>query len=289
MIGLFAACAAHAQDPSQEPPETPVEEIFVEGRSLEVVAAQFVEEVAAPARARGLARWDGLVCIGVVNFEAEAAHLIIDRMSDVARDLGLELGQPGCEPNLVVVGTTDGRGVADAMVRRHRKQFFRFGYSRSNAGSGALERFRTSDEPVRWWHVSLPIVVTTGEVAVRLPGRGSWSPPAGCTSRRHGLDFRSCDLITDRLMRLVIVVDVDSLPALTYAQFADYLTMIGLAQIDDQGDWGPFDTVLNVMEDPAGVSGLTTWDLAYLQSLYSGEDERISPRDQAERLVTRLR
>lgn len=287
--GLAATLAAPAFAQETGPPPTRVDDVVVEGRPLESVARSFVEEVSAPARTRGLARWDGVVCIGVVNFQTEAAHLIIDRMSDVARDLGVDLGEPGCDPNLVVAGTTDGRGMADAMVRRHRQHFFRFGYTRSNAGSGALERFRTSDAPVRWWHVSLPIVVTTGEVAVRLPGRGPWSPPAECSSRRHGLDFRRCDLISDRLMRLVIIVDVDALPSLTYAQLADYLTMIGLAQIDDQGEWDRFDTVLNVIEDPAGVTGLTTWDLAYLDALYAGEDERISARDQADRLVTRLR
>jgi hypothetical protein len=288
-IGVVAVCASPAFTQEVEPPLTRVDDVVVEGRSLESVAQAFVEEVSAPARTRGLARWDGVVCIGVVNFQADAAHLIIDRMSDVARDLGVELGEPGCDPNLVVAGTTDGRAMADSMVRRHRQHFFRFGYTRSNPGSGALERFRSSDAPVRWWHVSLPIVVTTGEVAVRLPGRGSWSPPAECTSRRHGLDFRGCNLISDRLMRLIIIVDVDALPALTYAQLADYLTMIGLAQIDDQGEWNRFDTVLNVIQDPSGVSGLTVWDMAYLDGLYSGEDERISARDQADRLVTRLR
>jgi hypothetical protein len=287
-VGLTAVLASPTLAQDAETP-TRVDDVVVEGRPLESVARSFVEEVSAPARTRGLARWDGVVCIGVVNFEAEAAHLIIDRMSDVARDLGVDLGEPGCDPNLVVAGTTDGRGMAESMVSRHRQQFFRFGYTRSNAGSGALERFRTSDAAVRWWHVSLPIVVTTGEVAVRLPGRGPWAPPPECTSRRHGLDFRGCDLISDRLMRLIIIVDVDALPSLTYAQLADYLTMIGLAQIDDQGEWDRFDTVLNVLEDPSGVSGLTTWDLAYLDGLYSGEDERISARDQADRLATRLR
>lgn len=288
-LAFGMAVPAAAQDTSDDPPATRVDDVVVHGRTLDAVAESFVEAVSAPARTRGLARWDDVVCIGVVNFQAEAAHLIIDRMSEVARDLGVALGDPGCEPNLVIAGTTDGRGMADAMVGRHRQHFFRFGYTRSNAGSGALERFRTSDAPVRWWHVSLPIVVTTGAVAVRLPGRGPWAPPEECSSRRHGLDFRGCDLISDRLMRLVIIVDVDALPSLTYAQLADYLTMVGLAQIDDQGEWGVFDTVLNVIEDPAGVSGLTTWDLAYLDALYAGEDERISARDQAERLVERLR
>ena len=90
-VGLTAVLASPTLAQDAETP-TRVDDVVVEGRPLESVARSFVEEVSAPARTRGLARWDGVVCIGVVNFEAEAAHLIIDRMSDVARDLG---SQPG--------------------------------------------------------------------------------------------------------------------------------------------------------------------------------------------------
>lgn len=281
--------AALAQEAPGAPPETRVDDVVVPGQALEVVAERFVEAVSAPARTRGLARWDGAVCLGVVNFQADAAHLIIDRMSEVARELGVELGAPGCEPNLVIAGTTDGAGMAREMVDRHRRAFFRYGYTRSNAGSAALETFQSSDAAVRWWHVSLPINVETGLPAVKLPGLGYASIPSNCRIIRHGANYQFCDGITDRLMRLVVIVDVEALPVLTYPQLADYLTMIGLAQIDPGGDWSGFDTVLNVIGDPAATSGLTPWDLAYLDALYSGENERIDADEQAGRLVERLR
>ena len=163
------AAPASPDESLQDPPATTIDGIVVLGGDLEALAEQFVTGLSAPARNRGLARWDDEVCLGVVNFRAEVANLIIDRISDVARGLEIELGEPGCEPNVVIAGTIDAPGLARGMVGRYRSKFFRYGYTASNRGSAALEVFQTSDAPVRWWHLSLPIVVDTGAPAMRLP------------------------------------------------------------------------------------------------------------------------
>ena len=133
---LFQVAPVLAQDTPSDPilPETRVDDIIVDGRPLEVIAEEFVTTISAPPRRRGLARWSDTVCIGVVNFRNDIAHLIIDRISEVAESLDIRLGEPGCEPNLVIAGTDDASALAEEMVRRYRRPFFRYGYTRSNRG-----------------------------------------------------------------------------------------------------------------------------------------------------------
>ncbi len=284
---LLQVAPALAQNTPTDPtlPESRVDDIVVDGRPLEVIAEEFVATLSAPPRSRGLARWSGTVCIGVVNFRNDVAHLIIDRISEVAEDLDIRLGQPGCKPNLVIAGTDDASGLAREMVRRYRRPFFRYGYTRSNRGSGALAAFQTTDAPVRWWHMSLPINTIDGSPAIRLPGQGYWVSP--CAGSRRG--SRTCDAITDHLTRLIIIIDIDRVAGRTVAQLADYLTLVALAQIEPDAGYSAFNTVLNLFDPDLQVTGLTDWDLIYLNALYSGEDERLDPREQAARMVPALR
>lgn len=280
------AATASPDDSPQDPPPTTVDDVVVVGGALEAQAEEFVSRLAAPARRRGLARWEGEVCLGVVNFRAEVAHLIIDRITDVARELEMELGEPGCEPNVVIAGTTDAPRLARDMVGRYRSNFFRYGYTSSNRGSAALQAFQTSDAPVRWWHVSLPIVVETGAAAIRLPGR---DPVEAKCRTRSGYWARNCDEVTDRIMRMITIVDIDGLESVNLAQLADYLTLIALAQIEPDADYSGFDTVLNLFDPAIEVSGLTEWDMIYLRALYSGEAEHLTPDEQARRMLPELR
>lgn len=265
---------------SQEP--TRVDDIVVDGR-LDALALEFVGSLAAPARERGLARWEREVCLGAVNFRGDVAHQLVDHISDVARDIGVELGEPGCSPNVLIIGTTDGRALATELVRRQRRQF-RYGYTQSNRGGRALEVFQTSDAPIRWWHISLPYNVETGEVAIRLPGRGPVDWPCPVNRGR-----RFCNAVTDRLIRSLIIVDVEALPDVGFVQLADYLSVLTLAQVEPDSDYAAFDTVLKVLQEPQEVAGLTEWDRNYLRALYSGGSQRLDPREQAAALADRMR
>lgn len=286
---LLGGQAIAQSDPStrsspQEPPATTLDDVVVAGDRLEELAREYVESLAAPARGRGLARWESRVCLGVENFHPETAHQLLDHISRVAGDLGVALREPGCAPNVMIMGTSDGRALASAMVDRQRRAF-RYGYTRSNRGSRALETFRTSDAAIRWWHISLMYIAGTDTIAIRLPGRGPVSIP--CLQRNGGA--RHCNQVNDRIVRAWIIVDLEALPKLSFQQFGDYLSMIVLAQVEPETDYSDFDTVLNVLNDPSRATGLTEWDRAYLRALYSGESERLDPSEQAEALADELR
>lgn len=269
-LALAAGLLSQAPAPVQDPAGGAVAQlgdVVVEGRRLRSVVQDFVGEVTAPATSnRGPARWNGPVCIGVVNLRAEVAQYIVDRASDVARELGLEAGEPGCAANVLIIAAADGQAVADGIVEERRRAFVPGG-SGMNRSLSALEDFRTSDAPVRWWHVSAPVDSETGQLATRMPGQDA---PQTAVSRasRIRTDIR------DDMFRAIIIVDITKVESLTLPQLADYCTLIALAQVDPQADVASFETILNVFIDPT-ISGLTSWDRDYLGALYAIEQNRL--------------
>ena len=295
VLAVPAAAQGRAGAPVQDIPSTTLDEIIVPGRRLEEAVQAYVESLSAPARMRGLARWNGEICLDVVNLQADAETEVASRIRGVGTALDLEVVEEDCEPNLVVIGSEDGPALANAMVDRFRRQFFRFSSPRSNRGAAALEAFRSSKAPVRWWHVSLPVHAVTGQPMVKMFGEPPPSPPchtrstatsdlsvAGIGGSRTG---PSCNAVTDRILGLWIVVDVEAAEGLSWAQLSDYLAFVAMAQVDPEGDLSGYDTVLNLFQEPDLVSGMTTWDESYLMALYAGRNERIDPREQRTRMV----
>lgn len=269
-LALAAGLLAQTPDPVQDPAGGAVAQlgdVVVEGRRLRSVVQDFVGEVTAPATSnRGPARWNGPVCIGVVNLRAEVAQYIVDRASDVARELGLTAGEPGCTANVLIIAAADGQAVAEGIVEERRRAFVPGGSGMTRPLS-ALEDFRTSDAPVRWWHVSTPVDSETGQLATRMPGQEA---PQTAVSRasRIRTDIR------DDMFRAIIIVDITKVESLTLPQLADYCTLIALAQVDPKAEVASFETILNVFIDPT-ISGLTSWDRDYLTALYGIEQNRL--------------
>lgn len=83
------------------PQTTRLDDVIVNARSLSETVEAFVETVTAPVPGHGPARWNRRVCVGVVNFQREAAQVIADRVSDVALSVGLDPGEPGCSPTVI--------------------------------------------------------------------------------------------------------------------------------------------------------------------------------------------
>lgn len=274
---LAAALLAAAQTP-QSPPATTAQEptaipdVVVEGRTLREFTRDFVAEVGAPPRRRGLARWNRRVCVGVVNLQFDAAQYLADRVSTVAESLGVEAREPGCDPNVVVIFTEDGAAMAQALVGENRRAF-RMGIGGVDRGNVGLRDFQETDAPVRWWHVSVPTHEDTNQVAVRLPGRG---PPI-----IRIMGSRLNNEIEDHLNKAMIIVDVDGLEGTTFAQLSDYIAFVSLAQVDPDAEVAGYDTILNLFGNPSAPQGLTDWDMSYLTALYSTHSRRINPGAQA--------
>jgi hypothetical protein len=271
--GLIPAAAMAQQTPSLSE-ETEVEDIVVPGVPLREQVETFVDDVTAPAPGWGPARWDerGGICVGVVNLRRDAAQALADRVSAVALDLGLSVGEPGCNPNVLIIATDDAPALAAAMIERSPNAF-RPRYSGAARRPSALKAFATSDRAVRWWHVSMPVIRDTGRPAVRLPNQ---SPPM---ISRSGSSMTTS--ITNRLLRAYVIVDVNQAEAISFTQLADYVAMVTFAQIDPDAEVTAYPTILNLFDNPNIAPGLTDWDHAYLGALYGAEMNQRHPNAQA--------
>jgi len=276
LIGVVLALSATVASAQDAEEAYRVDDVVVEGRRLEEVARAFVREVVLPAGDRGAARWNVGVCVGAANFQPEVAQYLVDRVSEVARELGLTAEEPPCDPSILIIGTADGAEFAREFVAR-RPKLFVMGGSGMDQGYSALRRFETADVPVRWWHVSVPVDDETGTIAVRLPGVAAQLTPDSALGTeesmapvlRRNYASRLREPLRDVLLRSLIIVDVDRLNGVTLEQLADYVAFVALAQVDPEADLSQFDTILNLFTPGGSSVGLSRWDLAYLESLYS--------------------
>lgn len=298
ILMLMTGPAALAQDPAQYPAQTPapppavasspqdeptaLSDILVEGRSVEAQAERFVAEASRPVPGRGLARWRGPVCIGVVNFRRDLAEQIADGLARTGGALGVPIADGDCDANILIVGAADAREVASGWVEREYREF-RPNIARATLSRERLTHFMTADVPVRWWAISRPAYfdVVLGRAAP-TNGRGSAAISVHAYTRK--------DLhIRDDLQRIVVILDVEKLGTVGFDDLVAYLTMVSFAQIDMTADMDGFDTVLNLFDDGYSGAGLTRWDQAYIRSLYDApRDLRIEAEDQPRLLIGRL-
>jgi hypothetical protein len=267
------------------------EEVVVRGLRLSEVefdlpeyVREFVAEVAAVPMGAGFARWKRSVCVGVNNLEPTAAQYIADRVSILAAEVGLEPGEPGCTPNVVIIFAVNAKDLAGQLVE-NEPRFFRptMGECCTQLGLAALDEFAESDNAVRWWHVSAPVSAMTGQIAMAGPTSAAFEYPtfsvAGPSRIHNG--------IVDVLQHALILVDASKLSGKSWQQIGDYLAVISLAQIDLNTDPAGFDSILNLFTNGAAYSGLTDWDRSFVQSLYDIDLERL-PQLQRNQLVARI-
>ncbi len=288
--------------PSQQDPNaTRLPGVEVTGRPTPAAVRDFVDRVAAPAMGRGLGRWMGQVCPGVVNMETMAAQAVVDRISNVAADLNIKTGAPGCAPNIIVIVTPDAQGVAQAFAAQHPK-IFRQNVTGLDRGTAAFREFRTGDQPVRWWSLSIPVDSMTGQRAVRIPGDPTGMIVDAGIAAALGCNPDDCIIgaapiiyanapsrlrtqIVDNLFKTIIFVDVDKIGEVNTRQLGDYLAFVSLAQINGQAETSNFDTILNLFTG-GGQKGLTAWDRSYLSAIYASRPERISLGAQADAVAS---
>jgi hypothetical protein len=244
-------------------------------------AQQFVDTVAtSPAGAR-LARWDAPVCISVAGMRGEVAQAIIDRIADVSTEAGIEIGTTGCAPNVLIIATDNGRETADALVANWRSRF-RPPVDNTNMGLNALERFRTSDAAVRWWHLSAPVDIDTGMITARVAG----DPPPQTVVRNLSRTRSQSHYV---MAWVTVVLDLSKIDGVPLPALADYLAMVSMAQVDPRSDYTGQETILNLFQDPANAPGeMTDWDHDYLKALYTARTDRATATSQEQAVANEL-
>ncbi|MGQ3040440.1 MAG: hypothetical protein ACT6TH_02395 [Brevundimonas sp.] len=292
VILLAAPQTAFAQDGSAAPPAsrsdapreeaTALDDVVVNAPTLEQQALRFTEEASNRVPGRGLARWAGPVCIGVFNLQRSAAEQIADGLAHVGGEHGVPIADGACEPNILIVGAADGRALAAEWVARERREF-RPNITDATLSQRHLDAFVASDAPARWWAISRPAYYDV------LTGRRYLTC---CGMIKLPVLNRSLQSARTRddLQRLIVILDVSQLEQVRPENLIAYLSLVVFSQVDLEADLSGYDTVLNLFGEGYAGAGLSSWDQAYLETLYaSPEDLRINAHRQAQRLARRIR
>lgn len=251
---LFCAQPTLAQEDS-----TTVDELTISGQkpqTREEKIDKFVETATVKTPTGQIGRWDKEICVSIDNIKPEYADAIQGRITSMALELGLTTGPPGCKPNIFILGTIDGNAATKQLIKDHKK-FFRDDEWTISVGQDKLEKFASSNLPVRSWFV-VKRVTRDGKpyrVGSTIEGRGR----IGSTVRA---DFSHAFLVVD-----VSRIEVSLVPLLP-----DYVAMVALSQINLEAELPEVPTVLNIFtENAERPSGLTDWDHGYLRGLYSAK------------------
>lgn len=265
-----------AQQPASAPDSegTTVDSLVVTARPAPEASAieAFVATVADETGSKRLGRWDRKVCPGVMGFRPQYAQLILDRIAASAVEIGLEVGEPGCKPNIIIFGTADSDALTRDLVKEYPSAFAKYDDG-IRATKASFEAFMASKAPIRWWHVTRRTTADGqqynrgDQVRVRSVGRLS-------VGTRDDFD------------RVIIVMDVTRMGRLRMSSLADYIAMVGLAQIDPEAEITGVSSVLNLFSDRAAgvepVAAMTEWDKAYLKGLYGAKRDARRGTDQQE-------
>lgn len=218
-----------------------------------------------------LMRWDHPVCPLVAGLTREQGEFVLQRLSDIARSANAPLGQETCKANLFVI-VAKKPDVFLKLLWRRRPLLFD-----TRNGVAPVKRFIETPRPVRVWYntqdisadgetagsFSLVLVASTG-LSMRAIEYPTFTSPSSLGSR-----------LTRQVVRnigsAIVVIDAKQIDGLNFGQLADYVGLVGLAQInlDRNLEQSP-PTILRVFST-AGASPpeMTVWDRALLHSLYS--------------------
>ena len=285
ILGLALAGPALAQTPPVQDAQDDgtVEGVVVTAPQKEMIEA-FVADVSEAAVGRDqLGRWDRKICPGVTGLNPRYARFFNDRLAMAAFGVGLDVGEPGCRANILIVMTDDGRRTAREIVR-HNGRWMDKHNDEGTRGRRALKEFTESTRPIRWWHVT-HTVAEDGTPIIHDP-----EGPQQITVRGTGRLHKGT---TQNFHRMVIVVDFKAAGPVPLGALADYVAMVALAQFDPKADTSRYPTILNLFADRArgreAASGLTSWDKSYLAGLYGARREAPNVRTQQRDITREMR
>ncbi|HSC07070.1 MAG TPA: hypothetical protein VLD59_09615 [Steroidobacteraceae bacterium] len=234
-----------------------LESVTVEAQRERITkqVSQFVTSIVLPARHESLARWQVPICLGVAGLPPTGNEFVKKRISQIAADSGVPLGSQGCAFNFVVVVTSDPETLLKEWWAADPRLFNR------DRGVGGVKRLISAELPVRVWYNAC-------SVAPGLAKHFEMSGYARCNTGELGSRLTWGSVRT--IYSVIEVVDLEHIVGLTYGQVADYVSMVGLAQIRENPELGDAPTILGLFAQGSAdrPEALSHFDQAFLRSVY---------------------
>jgi hypothetical protein len=243
-------------------------------RVLREKVHRFVAAVLVRPTDETLWRWNTPVCPLVAGLPRPFGEFILRRISKAAADARAPLAGSVCHPNLLVIGTN----VPDLLLKKWLKREPLM-YDTRN-GFEPIKRFLDSKRPVRvWYNTDLgcedggPVSRGSSELAigsmVKLQG-GDISFTPGAPTCADGIDTHLNYADTRAIFSALVVIDGRQMKKVDIQQLADYVALVGLADVRLDVDPGAAPSILRLFAGSGTPSpGMTLWDRALLYSLYN--------------------
>jgi len=218
-----------------------------------------------------LVRWNTPICFYLAGLTAEQVKFVLARLSQTSSSAGAPLARSPCQPNFLILATSEPERVLEASYARNPQLF-------GDATPAHIRQFLESSQshPVRVWYN-----INSGRKSgvhnghfVPSSNHAESSPFVGNTA----FDFFS----------IVAIIDTNRTEHTRLEQLADYLVMAGLTNVDLDADLGSAPSILQLFalsgeNQPSGLSG---WDAAFLKALYQSNQTSRTQRAEIAKKVT---
>ena len=255
-----------SRDAGAEPPAAQLDTVTVTGLKREQIFKErindYVSSVMVRSHTESLARWQGPICPYVTGAAPDQNEYIRSQIIQVAKDAGAIPATPDCATNLVVVLSADPEQLLrDWWSREHRL------FSKDRGVRGA-ERFIQEGEAIRAWY-------NTCSVSPEWVKSGANKNTLPCNTGSLGTRL-SWEAVRS-IYSVIVVVDLARIESLKVGQVADYVAMIGLAQVKRGPQLEKLPTILRLFAaaDTARPRELSSWDKTFLRSLYGTQSENV--------------
>ncbi|MGH8290859.1 MAG: hypothetical protein ACREV7_17905 [Steroidobacteraceae bacterium] len=220
-----------------------------------------------------LSRWNDPICPLVAGLPEDFGEFILRDLSRAALEARAPLAGKVCHPNLYVVASGD----PDLLLKKWWAR--NPGMYDTRHGLEPVRRFLESKRPVRVWYNSAlgcgdggPVVpggsaLAFAQVLTLGGGSSAFAPGITCTD---GIDTHLSYADVREISSAIIVVNLRRLKPVSIQQLADYIVLVGLADVRLDADTRAAPSILWLFSGHAAPpSGLTLWDRALLYSLYN--------------------
>jgi hypothetical protein len=216
-----------------------------------------------------LARWEVPVCPVVFGLTAPQRAFIVERMRILAKAVDVPLAKPGCDPNVIVIVTSDKAALLQALERR-RPNYFPADWS-----DRRIHGLQRDPDPVAAWQFE-GVVSTDGLRISDTTASNDTVDPAGLVTATIATTAPASRLRPPGrhdVLTSILIVQTNALAGLTATQFADYAAMRTFVHTEPKKVRAPASkTILKVLDAPMGTIvplSLTSWDLTFLKAYYA--------------------
>ena len=288
LVAAAAILAGAPAEPAAAQSSAPAEVTVTASRAeLAPRVSKFVNQIAARQSDEGLPRWQDPVCPLITGLPREEGEFTLGRISQIAIAAKVPLAAEHCRPNLFIFVTTQPTQLLQAMA--DQKRIVTFG----DATPTVVDEFIKTPRPVRVWYDTS---MRTPEGTPPKQGLPSAAQVLGGSALPGPPVYNDMDRTSHILLSKIwsfsyvfVIVDQARLQAVSRGQFADYVAMVGLADIKPGVHLGDAQTILKLFDGApqAAPDGLSDWDQAFLKSLYATEQVSRTQRNEVANSIVR--